>query len=266
MVDKSEKFSWLVRLGYAARGLLYIVIGYLALFSSHHDKSQRGAMAYVHDRMPGGVPLLYLIGAGLLAYALYKVCSLLFDIEHHGGEPKGLAIRFGQACGGGVYAALAWSAFQLANGYRKAEGSGGEAQRVSASLLSYAIGPLVLGAVGIGFFCAAAQQLRQAFTARFMHRISRRAPKAVAYLGRAGHGARAVVFAVVGWSLVRSAWFHHGVQIRSLGDALDALAGSGPLYTVVAVGLMLFGLFSLMVGYYRIIPDIDARDLKPHPS
>ena len=31
MVDKSEKFSWLVRLGYAARGLTYFLLGYMAL-------------------------------------------------------------------------------------------------------------------------------------------------------------------------------------------------------------------------------------------
>jgi len=263
MVDKSEKFSWLVRLGYAARGLLYLVIGYLALSSSHHDKSQRGAMAYVHDSVPGGAPLLYAIAAGLLAYAAFKLCACLFDVEHHGGDAKGLAVRAAKGGGAVIYAALSWSAFELANGNRQAASNGAGVQHAAGTLLSFSFGPLVLGLIGVGFFVGAGGQVWQAVSARFMRRISSRAPAAIEWFGRAGHAARAVVFAVIGWSLVKSAWWHHGIRVRSLGDAVDTLAGSGALYAVVAVGLMLFGLFSLLVGWYRIIPDIQRSDLKP---
>lgn len=263
MVDKSEKFSWLVRLGYAARGLLYLVIGYLALSSSHHDKSQRGAMAYVHDTLPGGVALLYAIAAGLLAYAAFKLFSCVFDVEHHGGDAKGLAVRATKGGGAVIYAALAWSAFELANGHRQAASSGAGVQHAAGTLLSFSFGPLVLGMIGVGFFGGAVAQAVLAVTARFMRRISSQAPGAIEYVGRAGHAARAVVFGVVGWSLVQSAWWHHGVRVKSLGDAVDALSGHRALYAVLAAGLMLFGLFSLLVAYYRIIPAIDKSDLKP---
>jgi hypothetical protein len=263
MVDKSEKFSWFVRLGYAARGLLYIVIGYLALSSSGHDKSQRGAMDYVRDTMPGGTALLYLTAAGLLGYALYKLCSLLFDVEHHGGDAKGLAVRVAQGGTGLIYAALAWSAFKLAQGSSQAAAGGGGVRRATGTLLSFGVGPLVLGLIGLGFFVAAGAQLRQAATARFMRRISSQAPQGTEAVGRAGHAARAIVFAVVGWSLVHSAWIERRPDVQSLGDAIDSLAGNGLLYTIVAIGLVLFGLFSMTVGYYRIIPDLDRQDLKP---
>lgn len=263
MVDKSEKFSWLVRLGYAARGLLYIVIGYLALSSSHRDKSQRGAMAYI-EQMPGGTALLYLAAAGLLGYALYKFCSLLFDVEHHGGDAKGMAVRIGHGGGGIVYAALAWSAFQLAAGARTTAGGSGQVREASRTLLTFGLGPIILGLIGIGFFVAAGAQLNQAVRCKFMRHISGSAPPLIKTLGRIGHATRAVVFAVIGWSLVHSAWFQHKVEVNSLGDAIDKLAGTGLLYTIVAVGLMMFGLFSILVGYYRVIPDLDRGDLKPH--
>ena len=266
MVDKSEKFSWFVRLGYAARGLLYIVIAYLALSSSGHDKSQRGAMAYVHDTLPGGVVLLYVTAAGLLAYALFKLASCLFDIEHHGSDAKGLAVRAAKGATGIIYAALAWSAFQLGNGHAYAASSGGTVQHAEGTLLSFSIGSLVLGAIGLGFFGGAAAQATLAATARFMRRISGQAPIAIEYAGRLGHGARAIVFAVIGWSLVHSARWHHTDRMHSIGNAIDALAGHPVPYTIVAAGLLLFGVFSLLEGYYRIIPDIDARDLKPRPS
>ena len=263
MVDKSEKFSWLVRLGYAARGLLYLVIGYLALTTAHHDKSQRGAMAYVDDTLPAGGALLYAIAAGLVAYAAFKLLSCLFDVERHGSDAKGLAVRAVKGGGAVIYAALAWSAFELANGHRKAASSGAGVQHAAGTLLSFSFGPLVLGLVGLGFVGGAAGQVALAITAKFMRRISNAAPKVVEYAGRAGHAARAVVFGVIGWSLMQSAWWHHGVRVRSLGDAVDALSGHPALYTVLAVGLMPFGFFSLLVGYYRIIPDIDKKDLKP---
>jgi hypothetical protein len=261
MVDKSEKFSWLVRLGYAARGLLYLVIGYLALSSSGRDKSQRGAMAYVHDTLPAGVGLLYATAAGLLAYALYKECSLLFDVEHHGTKPKGLGVRVAHGGTGLVYAALAWSAFQLAQGHREA--SGGGVHEATKTVFSLGVGPVALGLVGLAFFVGAAAQANQALRARFMRHISAQAPKAIEAFGRAGFAARMVVFAVVGGSLVHSAWWHRGPRVRSLGDAVDSLAGHHLLYMVVAIGVALFGLLSLFEAYYRIIPDIAAGDLKP---
>jgi hypothetical protein len=71
------------------------------------------------------------------------------------------------------------------------------------------------------------------------------------------------VFLVIGWSLVRSAWFGTTGEIKSLGEAVGSLAGSGTLYTLVAAGLLLFGLFSLLLSRYRIVPDLGRADLRP---
>ena len=52
-------------------------------------------------------------------------------------------------------------------------------------------------------------------------------------------------------------------EVKGLGDAIVALTDSG-IYSLVAVGLIFFGIFSLITARYRIVPDIQRGDLKPH--
>ena len=77
-------------------------------------------------------------------------------------------------------------------------------------------------------------------------------------LGGIGYIARAVVFLVIGWSLINAGLLSGDAeQVKTLGDAVASLAGQGIVFTLVAIGLLVFGLFSLVLARYRIIPDID---------
>ena len=157
---------------------------------------------------------------------------------------------------------LAWTAFQFAQG-DKQSASGGGAEEAAGSLLTFSFGSLLLGLIGLGFFAAAALQAKSAVTGSFMKRVAGNAPSFAKPLGHAGHAARAVVFAIIGWSLVRSAWFSSTAEVKTLGEAVSSLADDGTIYTLVAIGLLLFGLFSLAIARYRIVPDIDRADLRP---
>jgi hypothetical protein len=259
MVDKSQKFTWLVRLGFAARGLVYVLIGYLALASGRSDNGPEGVLAWMRDA-PLGVPLLYVSALGLLGYALFRLSSLLFDLENHGTDGKGFAQRIGHGASGVGHLALAWIGFQMARGgSQPADGSG--AREASGTLLSFSFGWIVLGLIGLGFLLAAAAQAEKAVTASFMRRVSSDAPSFVEYLGRGGYAARTAVFLIIAWSLVQSAWF--GTErVKTLGEAIGSLAAQEPLYTLVAAGLLLFGLFSLLLARFRIVPELDRKDLR----
>ncbi len=78
-----------------------------------------------------------------------------------------------------------------------------------------------------------------------------------------GHAARSVVFLLIGLSMLEGAWLSNESRVKGLGEAIISLRDTGPMYMLVAIGLMLFGVFSLITARYRIIPDVQRGDLKP---
>jgi hypothetical protein len=262
MVDKSQEFALLVRIGYAARGMVYVLLGYLALSSAGQTSAgQQASFDFLQD-VPLGSAVLYVAAVGLSAYAIYKLIAALGDLEHKGGDAKGIAERVGYGASGCAHLVLAWSAFQFAHGDKQsaAADSGNEA---AGTLLAWEMGAIVLGVIGLGFVAAAVVQGRSAITANFMRTVDAGAPLSVCWIGRIGHAARAVVFLVIGWSLIQSAWLGNGAEAKGLGTALVSLRENQALYTVVALGLLMFGMFSLIVARFRIIPVVSKKDLKP---
>lgn len=259
MVDKSEKFNWLVRVGYFSRAILYFVLGLIALTSaSKIEEGTNGIFRAIKD-YPAGTAILWIMVIGLIAYALFRFCSPLFDIENNGSDSKGWGKRIGHAGSGIAHLALAYSAYKFATSSGSSGSSGGGAQEAASGVLSMDFGGAVLGILGIGLFVAAIFQAKKGITGEFMNRISARAPSATRYLGGAGYLARAVVYTVIGWSLFKAGFMSGGAQqIKTLGDAVSSLAGEGFVFTLTAIGLMLFGLFSLVLARYRIIPELDS--------
>lgn len=262
MVDKSEKFIMLVRLGYAARGLVYILLGYIALQTAGEAKGgAKSAFDWLQE-VPLGAPLLYVVAIGLLAYAAFKLLSGLADIQHRGSDGMAVLKRIGDFASGVAHLFLAYAAYQFATGEQVAADDG-SSQEMAGTLLDWQVGAFVLGIIALGFLVGAFMQGKKAVTAGFMRQVSSRAPTAIEAIGRAGHAARAVVFAVIGWSLVQSAWLSQSSEVKGLGEAILSLRDAGALYTLVAIGLLLFGVFSLVVSRYLIIPDFHKSDLKP---
>lgn len=262
-IDKSQKFITLVRLGYAARGLTYLLLGMLALGTSGKaDEGAKGVFDYLQD-MPLGTPLLWLVALGLLAYALFKLMAGIANLENRDPDPMGMAKRIGEVASGLTHLLLAYAAYKFASGSQTSSAGSGSGQAMAEPVFDFELGAVVIGMIGLGMLVAAAMQVRQAITADFMKHIGGGAPRAVEGIGRAGHAARAVVFAIIGWSLVRSAWFASEGSVKGLGEALLSLRDNGVVYTLVAIGLLMFGAFSLVTARHRIIPDFDRSKLKP---
>jgi hypothetical protein len=262
MTDKSEKFSLRVRMGYAARGMVYILLGYLAISSSRKASAGPEATFDLLQDVPLGAAVLYAAALGLLAYAAYKFIAAVGDLEHHGAHAKGIAQRVGYFASGLAHTVLAWTSFDFARGDKQSS-TGDHTDQAAITLLSWDLGAIALGLIGLGFVLGAAFQARSAFTAQFMLTVAANAPTAICWIGRIGHGARAVVFLLIGWSAIKSAWLHSGAEMKGLGGALTSLRENGGLYTAVAIGLLMFGLFSLIVARFQIIPAVDRRDLEP---
>ncbi len=264
MVDKSEKFNWLVRVGYFSRAILYSVLGLIALTSAQQIAQGTNGIFQAIENYPAGTVILWIMVIGLTAYALFRFCSPLFDIENNGSDKKGWAKRIGHAGSGIGHLALAYSAYKFASsdsggsGGSGSGGSGGGAQEAASGVLSMEFGGTVIGILGLIFFIVAIFQVKKGITGEFMHRISGQAPSATRWLGGAGFLARGVVYAVIGWSLFKAGFMSASAeQVKTLGDAVASLAGEGFIFTLTAIGLLLFGIFSLILARYRIIPELD---------
>lgn len=258
MADKSEKFNWLVRVGYFSRAVLYSVLGLIALTSAGKIGEGTDGIFRAIEDFPAGTAILWIMVIGLIAYALFRFSSTFFDIENSGSDAKGWGKRLGHAGSAIGHLALAWSAYQFASN-SSGGSSGGGAQEAASGVLSIEFGGLVLGALGIAFGIAAFHQFKKGLSGQFMHRISGRAPGATRLLGGAGYCARGVVYGVIAWSLIQAGFLSRGAtEVKTLGDAVASLAGEGVIFTVVAVGLLMFGLFSLVLARYRIIPKLGS--------
>lgn len=256
-MDKSEKFEWLVRAGYLSRALLYTMLGLIALTGAGAISEGTDGIFQAIENFPAGKGVLWLMVVGLVAYALFRFASPVFDIENNGSDAKGWGKRIGHAGSGIGHLALAWTAYKFAT--TASNGSGDGAQDAAAGLLGLPLGETALGVLGLAFFVTSLFQFKKALTGEFMQRISGSAPSFTRTLGGIGFAARGVVYAVIGWSLVKAGFMAQGAGgVRSLGTALADLAGTGTLFTLTAAGLLIFGIFSLILSRYRIIPEIDA--------
>ena len=255
------RLDWIAKAGYAARGIVYILFGWLALSArSNAEKGKNGVFDAIQD-MPLGDALLTLTAIGLLAYGIYRLTCAFLDTEGKGDDPKGLAGRAAQFGSGVIHLALAYTATQFIGGDKTQAAADGETTReATRTLLDFEVGDTGLWFVALGFFAAAAWQGYRAIKSKHMKNIAGDAPPFADTIGRIGVATRGLVFAVIGWSFVRAAQTESSEQAKGMGNAVASLSESGGLYTFVAVGLILFGVFSLIQARYRIVPAIDIAD------
>lgn len=244
----------LTRIGFAARGVMYCLIGYLALRSGRGEDGS-GALAYLADG--SGKLLLGLMALGFLAYGIWRLSEALIDTEGHGSDAKGLAVRTGGAASGIIHAGLAVVAANLAFG--RAGGAGREgAQQGAETALAVPGGALLLGLAGLALIGTGLWQIVKAARADFLRPLDGQAARRpwVIGLGRTGYFARGLVFLIMGWFLLKAGLAADASQAGGMDAVLQSLS-SGLRYAV-ALGLLLFGVFSFVEASYRRINDPDV--------
>jgi len=260
MIDRMTKLQTFARAGWFARGVVYCLLGVLALIGTGaSDASPQGVFRSVQD-MPGGPWLLSLLALGLALYGAYRLYSAALDSEGKGDDTKGAAIRVGYAASGLAHFFLAYAAARLALG-KPSSGDGATEQRAADMVLDIPIGEALIGALGLAFLAAAAHQAVNAWTTEFMADTGPGAPRWVVPIGRAGLAARAVVFAVIGLSLISAGWFGSAGEVKGLGDALSSLADQPELYALVGIGLFLFGVHSFVDARWRRVRNDDVASV-----
>ncbi len=245
------------RAGYLARAVVYMLVGYFALTTAG-SKGASGVLEQIQNA-PGGAFLLVLTGIGLLGYAIFRLYGAGVDLQGDGTDAKGIAKRIGHVASGFGHLYLAWFAMTTATGTGSGGGGGEDGAGEAASgVAAMPGGEILLAIIGLGFLGAAVAQAVKAYTGKFMNLLDADTPAFARYLGHAGYAARAIVFAVIGYQVVSMAWSGDTEKVGGIGTVLDTLRGTEWLYLLVAFGLLLFGLFSLVMARYRTIRNEDV--------
>ncbi len=254
-MEVDARLKTLTRLGFAVRGLLYMVIALLVIMTGRAEDPS-GALQYLGEG--GGKLLLIVMTAGLLAYSLWRLCDAGFDIERHGSDRKGVMERIGAAASGVVHLLLAWQAVRLMQGAASAGDGTQEGARTALHLP--AGGALVIGG-GVVLLVIGVLQLINAARAKFLRHLEGHiaCQPWVRWSGRAGYAARGCVFAISGFFLVRAGLEEQASEAGGTAQALSWL--DNPFDIVVASGLLAFGVFGLIEARYRVLQEVPVERL-----
>jgi hypothetical protein len=253
----ARQFEWLARAGLAARAVVYAIIGVLALKLALGDggkaTNQQGALKTIAGQ-PFGKTLLIVVAAGLAGYALWRLTRAALG---HGPEQSDSGMdRVAALASGIVYAALCVTAIKIVAG----AGTGsGTPKKATGGVLDWTGGPWLVGIAGVVLIGVAAYQAHKGLTEKFLDdsktgQMSRGVQRAFTALGIFGHVARAVVFTLVGYGLIRAAIDYDPQKAVGLDGALRKLqdASYGPwLLGLVAAGLIGFAAYSAADARYR---------------
>ncbi|WP_114954433.1 DUF1206 domain-containing protein [Sphingosinicella terrae] len=250
-------FEAVTRLGFAARGVMYGLIGYLALRLGRTEDGA-GSLAYLSS--PMGRILLVLLAVGFIGYGLWRLAEAVLDSEGHGDDAKGRAVRLGGAVSGFIHLGLAWLSLKL--GLTDDAGGGGDSlERGAAAVLEWPGGEWLLTAGAFVLLVTGGYQLVKAVRLGFLRHLEPTAAHRawVAWLGRAGYLARGIVFLAMALLLWRAGAEADAGEAGGMGQAMDAMPPT--LRWAIALGLFLFGLFSLVEARHRRLsnPDLVRR-------
>lgn len=259
--DTDDVLTWLARLGYAARGVVYLLVGGLALLAAFGAGGEltgsKGALATLADETWGQV-LLFIIGVGLLGHALWRFLQAHYDLDRHGKDAKGLAVRGGLLASAVIHLLLATWVYTLL--FENAGSGGGDegSHKWVSWLLDKPGGKVWVTLLGLAVIGAGVAQIIKGWREKFEKYLSvnyERWPWANAVC-RFGLVARGVVFLILGWFFIQAAVQSDSGEAKGLGGVLEWLQEQpwgGVLLGVMALGLLAFGVYSLIEAVYRRI-------------
>lgn len=253
----AKTLGWLARAGLIARGVVYGLIGVLALELALGEggkaTDQQGALQTIAHQSFGKL-LLLLLAVGLGGYALWR---LIRAAVGHGAEQRDSTFeRISSLDSGIAYGLLCIAAI----GILTSSGGGSEStKQTTGGVLGWTGGTVLVGVAGAILIGVAGYQAYKGLSRKFLEdaktgEMSEGVEKAYTALGVFGHVARAVVFALIGYGLIKAAVDYNPKEAIGLDGALRELAHAsyGPaLLGLVAAGLIGFGAYSIVDSRYR---------------
>jgi hypothetical protein len=252
---RSDVAQLVARGGLLARGLLYLVLAYLAASLAagwgSRPANANGALTTV-SAQPAGWAALVGAAVGFAAFGLMRLAGA------YGDRTVGRLRRLSTAGQAVCYLAMSAVTVSFLVGDRRA-GSSRQSDSTAVLLVSSTTGRLLMAAAGVVVVCVCTWQLRLAWQGGYADSLdttglSGSAQVAAEVVGRVGIIARAAAVLPVGALLVLAAWQARPGTARDLDQLLDGLVhdpGGRVLVWTVAAGFLVFALYSLVEVRYR---------------
>jgi hypothetical protein len=265
----SSNFELLARAGYGARGMVYMLLGGLALASATIGAESAEGSSDALSRilaLPFGRFLIGGVAIGLLGFILWRLAQGFLDADNVGSDMKGVVGRSASLVSAGTNTFLMLAAASIALAGIGQDGGEGESQ-ASGWLLQQPFGPYFLGAVAIGVVGAGLVQIWRSISGDYRKHLD--LPKAHEPLLNAicqfGIAARGALIAVVGGFVFYAALTVEPEEAGGITDALNFLLelpyGSW-FYGLAALGLVAYGGYSIIQGLFRRMDAPDLADVK----
>ena len=260
----SHWVDWGARLGLTARGVVYLLIGVIALQVARgagqgEQANKEGALREIAERSWGSV-LLVVLAVGLAGYALWRATEALWGHRDEDDDRKRTAKRLGSAARAVFYGIFCATTVRfILNGPREASGSEQDQKTFVARALELPAGQWIVAAAGAVIIGGAVYIGYRGLTGKFEKRLDtsdmgRVMGPTVDVLGTVGLVARSLVFALAGYLLIRAAIDFDPQEASGLDGTLKTMAQQPfgrLLLTVTAIGLMAYGLYSWVEARYR---------------
>ena len=253
---------WVVllgRVGLVGYGLVNLLLAWLAVqvalgaSQSEAEAGKGGALQRIAEES-WGTALLWVIGIGLLALALWQLGEAIWGRKSHGGAVRRVA-HVAEALAFGF---LGVSAVRVAAGSGSA-GSNEQQAGFTAKVLDAPAGQVLVVLAGLLVLAAAGYLFVKGYKRKFLRDLdlataSPSTRKTTTRLGQVGYMAVGVAYAIVGVLIIVAAVQHDPEKATGLDTALGTLADQPygtVLLLVVAFGLACFGLYCFLDARFR---------------
>lgn len=262
LVDKPSWIEPVARFGYAAKGVVFGVVGLLAInLARGAGGDAEGAQGAITEigQQPFGRLLLALTAVGMISYAGWRMAQAAADTEDQGDDAKGILVRIGFVISSFTYLALAFAAGRAALSGQDSSGSGDTRQQFTAEVLTQPLGQWLVGIFGAIIAGVGLYHFYRVYTANFMrsYRSGEMSPgqeKWARRIGRFGLAARGVTFCIIGWFFIQAAIQSDPSEAEGLGEALGSLLQQpfgAVLLGIVAAGFIAYAVYCWSRAAFR---------------
>jgi Domain of Unknown Function (DUF1206) len=253
----SSTAHFLARAGLTARGVIYILVGWVALLvalgQSSREADQQGALQLLAGKSYGLVSL-WLLDIGFAAYALWRLSEAAFGVT---GEPPGAGPRLKSLARAVIYAGLAYLTFTVISGTERSQSR--RQQDMTATAMQHSAGRWLVGLAGLIIVICGLVLVVEGARRKFMKylrtaQMSARMRRVVELFGMTGTIARGLVFTLAGVLVIDAAITHKASESGGIDKALLTLRNQpfGEfLMMLAALGLVIFGVYGLCEARWR---------------